>query len=97
MEIFLRVSRDGRIEEASFLTDGCGTSIASGSACVTVILGKTLSEARRIRQETLLDYMKGLPEEDRHCPLLAAKTLHLAIENAKLMKADPWKKQYENR
>ena len=97
MEIFLRLTDDGKIEEASFLTDGCGTSIASASVCVMVARGKTLHEALQISQKTLLDIMHGLPEEDQHCPLLAADTLHMAVENASEMKRDPWKKQYEKR
>jgi nitrogen fixation NifU-like protein len=94
MEIFLRVQDDGKIIEAAFLTDGCGTSIASGSVCVSVAQGKTLAEARSIDQKMLLDVMKGLPEEDQHCPLLAANTLHKAIVNAEETRRDSWKKNY---
>jgi nitrogen fixation NifU-like protein len=95
MEFFLRVSGEGVIEEANFLTDGCGSSISSGSVCVAAVNGKSLHEAMNINQEMLLEIMGGLPEEDQHCPLLAANTLHKAVDNYLEMQRDPWKKTYK--
>ena len=39
MEIWLRV-KDGAIRQATFWTDGCGTSIAAGSMAAELIKGK---------------------------------------------------------
>jgi nitrogen fixation NifU-like protein len=80
MEIFLRV-RDGRIDEASFLTDGCITSIAAGSMAVELSGGSEPDLARALTDNDILEALGGLPEESRHCALLAADTLHAAIDD----------------
>ena len=80
MEIFLRINKD-RITEATFLTDGCGPSLAAGSMATQLATGKTLDEAKTITQEIILDALGGLPEESQHCALLAASTLTEAIRS----------------
>lgn len=80
MEIFLRV-QEGRIVDASFRTDGCGTSIAAASMAVELSLGRELDAARRITQQEILAALEGLPEENEHCALLAANTLQAALDD----------------
>ena len=43
MEIWLKV-KNGTIANATFMTDGCGTSIASGSIATELAKGKSLSK-----------------------------------------------------
>ena len=93
MEIWLKV-KNGTIANASFLTDGCGTSIASGSMVTEIARGKSISEARRISQQDVLSALGGLPEESEHCALLAADTLKEAIRDYLLMEREPWKRAY---
>jgi nitrogen fixation NifU-like protein len=78
MMISVRVC-DGRIAEAGFWTDGCGTSIASGSMVTEMAKGRTLDEAMEVGQAEVLEELNGLPKESEHCALLAATTLHLAL------------------
>jgi len=80
IEIFIRVA-DGGISEASFMTDGCVTSIVSASMAVELATGKSITDARHITQEDILEALNGLPEEDEHCALLAANTLRSAVED----------------
>lgn len=80
MEIYLTVERD-RILEASFQTDGCIPSIASGNMATALVQGKSLNEAIIINQETILNALGGLPEDSTHCALLAANTLRQAIKD----------------
>ncbi|MBI4721572.1 MAG: iron-sulfur cluster assembly scaffold protein [Candidatus Stahlbacteria bacterium] len=80
MEICFKI-KDGKIIDAGFNTDGCGTTIACGSMVTELILSKSLTEARGITQETVLKAVGGLPEANRHCALLAANTLYEAIKN----------------
>jgi len=96
MEVFIRVS-DGSIEAASFLTDGCITSIASGSMTVEMATGRGLSEAMAISRDAILENLGGLPEESRHCALLAANTLRAAIRDFLSAKSEPWKRLYRPR
>ncbi len=93
MEIYLKV-RDGRVINASFWTDGCGPSIASGSMVTELAKEKSILEARKITQDDVLDALGGLPEESLHCALLAASTLKEAIKDYLAFKNEPWKRAY---
>ena len=95
MEIWLKV--DGNIiAKAGFTTDGCGTTIASGSMVTEMAKGKSLPEALLISQKDVLDALDGLPEESEHCALLASNTLKAAIRDYMAMQKEPWKKAYRN-
>jgi len=96
MEIWIKVSGD-EIEETGFFTDGCGTSIASGSMVCELAYGKRLEEALEVGQDDVLHALDGLPEESEHCALLAATTLKLAIGDHLGRLREPWKKDYERR
>jgi nitrogen fixation NifU-like protein len=93
MQLWLKLKGDN-IQQATFLTNGCGTSIASGSMVTELARGKKLGQARRINQKDVLDALGGLPEESEHCALLAADTLKAAIRDYLDMKKEPWKKSY---
>ena len=93
MEIWLR-AKNGNLIDATFLTDGCGTSVASGSMVTEMAKGKNVTEAQKISQQDVLTALDGLPEESQHCALLAANTLKEAIRNYQAMKKETWKKPY---
>jgi len=80
MQFWLDV-REDKIIDASFTTDGCGSSLASGSMTATLAIGKTLAEAARMDQNMILSALNGLPQEEEHCALLAANTLQAARVN----------------
>ena len=93
IEIWLEV-KNGTIANATFMTDGCGLSIASGSMVTEMAKGKSVSEAQKIGQQDVLSALGGLPEESEHCALLSANTLKEAIRDYLAMKKEPWKKAY---
>ena len=80
IEIFLRFEED-KVKEATFRTDGCGSSLVCGSFAAELALGKTPDEVAEISDETVLETLGGLPEEDRHCAFLAADTLQAALDD----------------
>jgi len=80
IEIWLKV-KNGTVADATFMTDGCGTSIASGSIVTEMAKGKSVDELRNISQRDVLSALDGLPEESEHCALLAVDTLKEAIRN----------------
>ena len=96
MGIWLRI-RDGTVAEATFLTDGCGTSIASGSMVTQLVKGKSIPQAWKVTHQDVLSALGGLPEESLHCALLAADTLKEAIKDYFALKREPWKKAYRQR
>jgi nitrogen fixation NifU-like protein len=93
MSMWIKV-KDGTIINASFMTDGCGTTIASGSMVTEMVKGKRISEAEKTTQRNVLDALGGLPQESEHCALLAANTLQAAIRDYIVMKREPWKRVY---
>ena len=94
MEIWLKLN-NGRISNAAFWTDGCGTTIASGSMVTELVKGNSIAEAQKITQDCILNALGGLPEESLHCALLAANTLKEAIKDYLAFKNEPWKRAYQ--
>jgi nitrogen fixation NifU-like protein len=80
MEVYLRLN-GARIRGATFMTDGCGPSVACGSMLTTMVREVSLEEAGEIKAEDLVAALDGLPEESLHCAELAVNTLHEAIAN----------------
>jgi nitrogen fixation NifU-like protein len=80
MTLFLKFDKD-RIKNATFKTMGCGAAIASGSILTEMLKGKSLSEARAINQQSLIDALGGLPKIKLHCPDLAIEALQSALKN----------------
>ena len=93
MEVWLKVNNN-TITSINFMTDGCGTSVASGSMMTEMVKGKSISEATKTNQQDVLNVLGGLPEESQHCALLAANTLKAAIRDYTVMKREPWKRAY---
>jgi nitrogen fixation NifU-like protein len=80
MEIYLRLDGE-KVQGATFMTDGCGATLACGSMLTTMVQGMSLKGASRIRPEDLIAALDGLPEENVHCAELAVNTLQEAIAN----------------
>ena len=80
MELYLQLDGE-RIENATFVTDGCGPTVACGSMLTTMVQGMSLEEAKEVQPADLLQALEGLPEESVHCAELAVKTLQNALLN----------------
>ena len=80
MEFYLKV-KEGSIEEISFMTDGCGPTIACGSMTSSLVKGLELDKAHDLTDKDLVKALDGLPEENLHCAKLAINTLGKAIDN----------------
>jgi nitrogen fixation NifU-like protein len=80
IEMFLKFD-DDRVKDASFQTDGCGSSKASGSFAAEMSLGKTPDELLEIRGEDILKRMGRIPDADQHCAYLAAASLYEALND----------------
>lgn len=93
MEIWLKVNGN-KVEDATFWTDGCGTSIACGSMATEMMKGKNTIQALAINQSKILEALGGLPEDSLHCALLATNTVKAAIQDYLALKNEPWKKAY---
>jgi len=86
IEIFLRFEK-GKVKEALFQTDGCGSSTVCGSFAAELALSQTPDELIEITGERILEVLGGLPKEDRHCAFLAAETLQEALNDYMIKQA----------
>ncbi len=80
MELFLKIEND-LVIDASYLTDGCGTSNVCGSFAAEMTIGKTFNELPQISGEAILGRLGTVPQEEQHCAFLAASTIQEALDD----------------
>lgn len=66
------------IEDAVFKTFGCVSAIASSSVATEWVKGKTLEEARTIKNTAIVEEL-SLPPVKIHCSVLAEEAIRSAI------------------
>lgn len=76
--------RNGRsendvIKDIKFETLGCAAAIANSSILTTMVKGKTIAEAQKIKREDIVKELGGVPMPKVHCSLLATEALGKAI------------------
>ncbi len=80
MKLQIKVGDDGVIEDARFKTYGCGSAIASSSLLTEWVKGKTLDEAREIKNTEIAEEL-ALPPVKIHCSVLAEDAIKAAIQD----------------
>ena len=70
----------GLIEDAKFKTFGCGSAIASSSLATEWLKGKTVEEAKGIKNTEIVEEL-ALPPVKVHCSVLAEDAIKAAIAN----------------
>jgi len=80
MQLQLQINEDGVIEDAKFKTFGCGSAIASSSYVTTIIKGKSLHEAKKIKNVDIAKEL-DLPPQKIHCSVLAEDAIKAAIKD----------------
>ena len=68
------------IEDVKFKTYGCGSAIASSSMFVEMLIGKTIEEAKQIKDKEIAEAL-NLPPIKLHCSVLAEDSIRRAIED----------------
>ena len=77
----LQLKLDGNtIEDVKFKTYGCGSAIASSTLFVDMLKGKTIQEAKQIKDKDIADVLE-LPPIKLHCSVLAEESIAKAIED----------------
>ena len=79
MKLQIKVN-GGVIEDAKFKTYGCGSAIASSSLLTEWVKGKTLDEARAIKNIDIVEEL-SLPPVKIHCSVLAEDAIKSAIKD----------------
>jgi len=82
MRLQIKVNDAGVIEDAKFKTYGCGSAIASSSLLTEWVKGRSLDEAKQIKNTDIVDEL-GLPPVKIHCSVLAEDAIKAAIKDVK--------------
>lgn len=81
MKLQIKVNLEtGVIEDAKFKTFGCGSAIASSSLATEWLKGKSLEDARKIKNTDIVNELK-LPPVKIHCSVLAEDAIKAAIRD----------------
>ena len=79
MKLQIKVE-DGVIQDAKFKTFGCGSAIASSSLVTEWVKGRTLNEAKSIKNVQIAEEL-ALPPVKIDCSGLAEDSIKAAIKN----------------
>lgn len=85
MKMYLKID-GGIITDIKFKTFGCGAAIATSSVSTEMIKGRTIEEALKLTNKSVIDELGGLPPAKIHCSVLAEQAVKSAI-------ADYYRKQ----
>lgn len=80
MKLQIKVNAEGVIEDAKFKTYGCGSAIASSSLVTEWLKGKSLDEAKEIKNIAIAKELE-LPPVKIHCSVLAEDAIQAAIKD----------------
>ena len=81
MKLDLKLNPDtNEIIDVKFKTYGCGSAIASSTMFVEMLKGKTLEEAKQIKDKEIAEALE-LPPIKLHCSVLAEETIQTAIKD----------------
>jgi len=86
MRLQIQVADNGVIENAVFKTYGCGSAIASSSLVTEWMKGKTLDEAKEIKNMDIAKEL-ALPPVKVHCSVLAEDAISAAVNDYMKKKA----------
>ena len=78
MKMYLKINH-GIIEDVKFKTFGCGAAIATSSIATEMIKGKSIDEALKLTNESVIEALDGLPAVKVHCSVLAEQAVKAAV------------------
>tara|TARA_Y100000361_G_scaffold152364_1_gene171648 strand:+ start:824 stop:1240 length:417 start_codon:yes stop_codon:yes gene_type:complete len=80
MKLDLKLDIDGLIEDVKFKTYGCGSAIASSTMFVEMLKGRSIEQAKEIKDKDIAEALQ-LPPIKLHCSVLAEEAITKAIES----------------
>lgn len=92
MKLQIRVDENGKIVDAKFKTFGCGSAIASSSLATEWVKGKTITDAKDIKNTEIAKEL-SLPPVKLHCSMLAEDAIKAALNDYKIKQESLTKNQ----
>ena len=86
MRLQIKVASKNKITACKFKTYGCGSAIASSQQMIEMLKGKTLDEAKSIKDREIAKLLE-LPPIKLHCSVLAEDSIKKAIADYESKKA----------
>ena len=86
MRLQIEVDSKNKITDCKFKTYGCGSAIASSQQMIEMLKGKTLDEAKGIKDREIAKLLE-LPPIKLHCSVLAEDSIKKAIADYESKKA----------
>lgn len=80
MRMYLKID-NGVITDIKFKTFGCGAAIATSSMATEMIKGKSIEDALKITNKSVMEALEGLPPAKVHCSVLAEQAMKSAISD----------------
>lgn len=78
MQLQLKIGDDGIIKDAKWSTYGCGSAIASSALATEWLKGRTVEEAKALRNTKIVEEL-SLPPVKIHCSVLAEDAVKAAL------------------
>ncbi len=78
MKVYLDIENDV-IKDAKFKTFGCGAAVATSSIATELIIGKSITEAMKVTNKSVMEALDGLPPAKVHCSCLAEEAVQAAL------------------
>ena len=86
MRLQIEVNEKNVITDCKFKTYGCGSAIASSQQMIEMMKGKTIEEAKKIKNKDIAKILE-LPPIKIHCSVLAEDSIKQAIADYESKKA----------
>jgi nitrogen fixation protein NifU and related proteins len=78
VKLYIKVCNN-KITDIKFKAFGCGACIASTAALTEMVKGKTVSDALKITNQDIADYLGGLPKQKMLCSNFSTDVLKKAL------------------
>ena len=80
MRLSLKIDDEMIIQDAKFKAIGCAGAFSASSALTEMIKGKSVIQARKIREDDIIEHLGGVPAHKTDCIRLARRSFEKTIQ-----------------